>query len=101
MSEPIGIKHFDPKVVNHNGNQSLSDHPDQECIEFQARMSERIGAGEDLQSYSHMQTCQRCQDLVRDLEYIAEVAHQLIPVEEEPQSDLWAKIELAIERGEV
>jgi hypothetical protein len=38
--------------------------------------------------------------LVRDLEYIAEAARQLIP-EVEPESDLWAKIELAIERGEV
>ena len=106
MTDANGTKQFDPKVVPGSALQSENDQPDQapsdqECAEFQAMMPERIGAGEDLQSYPHMQTCERCRALVRDLEYIAEAARQLIPVEEEPQSDLWAKIELAIERGEV
>jgi hypothetical protein len=73
---------------------------DQECAEFQARMAERIAAGEDLASYPHMQTCERCRGLVSDLEHIAQVARLLMPTEEEPQTDLWAKIQLAIERGE-
>jgi hypothetical protein len=73
---------------------------DQECAEFQALMPKRIGAGEDLQTFPHMLTCERCRALVRDLEYIAEVARQLMPVEEEPRDELWAQIQLAIERGE-
>ncbi|HEY9125617.1 MAG TPA: hypothetical protein VIM62_00740 [Acidobacteriaceae bacterium] len=73
---------------------------DQECAEFQALMPERIGAGEDLQFYPHMLTCERCRALVRDLEYIAAAAKQLIPIEEEPREDLWAQIQLAIERGD-
>jgi hypothetical protein len=73
---------------------------DDDCAEFQALMPERIGAGEDLQSYEHMLTCERCRALVRDLEYIAEAARQLIPVEQEPPDDLWANIQSAIERGE-
>jgi hypothetical protein len=63
-------------------------------------MAERIGAGEDLQTYPHMLRCERCRDLVRDLEYIAEAARQLFPVEAEPPDELWAEIERAIERGE-
>jgi hypothetical protein len=73
---------------------------DQECAEFQALMPKRIGAGEDLQTFPHMLTCERCRALVRDLEYIAEVARQLMPVEEEPSDKLWTQIQLAIERGE-
>jgi hypothetical protein len=83
------------------------DHPvefteveDRECAEFQELMPERIGAGEDLQGYPHMQTCERCRALVRDLEYIAEAARRLIPIEEEPREDLWAQIQIAIERGD-
>lgn len=77
-----------------------NDAIDAECVEFQALMPERIGAGEDLQQFEHMLTCERCRALVRDLEYIAEAARQLIPVEEEPRDELWAQIQLAIEQGE-
>jgi hypothetical protein len=73
---------------------------DQECAEFQALMPKRIEIGEDLQTFPHMLTCERCRALVRDLEYIAEVARQLIPIEEEPRDELWTQIQLAIERGE-
>lgn len=73
---------------------------DVDCAEFQASMPRRIGAGEDLQADPHMLTCERCSSLVRELEYIAEAARQLIPIEEEPRDELWANIQLAIERGE-
>jgi len=76
------------------------DRTDDECAEFQATMPERIGAGEDLQTDPHMLTCERCRSLVRDLEYIAEAARQLMPIEEEPRDELWTNIQLAIERGE-
>ena len=88
-------------------NASPGDSPhetqeavDQECAEFQALMPKRIEAGEDLQTFPHMLTCERCRSLVRDLEYIAEVARLLIPVEEEPRDELWTQIQMAIERGE-
>jgi len=71
---------------------------DAECAEFQASMPERIGAGEDLQGDPHMLTCERCRLLVRDLEYIAEAARQLMPLEVEPPDELWTNIQLAIER---
>jgi hypothetical protein len=81
-------------------NQENQEIMDKECAEFQALMPKRIEAGEDLQTFPHMLTCERCRSLVRDLEYIAEVARRLIPVEEEPRDELWAQIKLAIERGE-
>lgn len=106
-------------IDNHNGSNrstpapepmhALSNDPlegsreeafNRECAEFQALMPKRIEAGDDLQSFPHMLTCERCRSLVRDLEYIAEVARQLIPVEEEPRDELWAQIKLAIEREE-
>jgi hypothetical protein len=86
--------------MNSDQLESAIDQADVECVEFQALMPERIGAGEDLQTYPHMLTCERCRALVRDLEAIAEAARQLMPVEIEPREDLWAQIQLAIERGE-
>jgi hypothetical protein len=104
MTEPNEIYRDDHGPTNGTVGQLHKDEFDlkfdQECVEFQAQMPERIGAGEDLQTYPHMLTCERCRSLVRDLEYIAEAARQLIPIEEEPHEDLWNKIQMAIESGE-
>jgi len=72
---------------------------DQECAEFQASMADRISNGEDLQAHPHMLTCERCTELVRELESIAEFAKLLMPIDAEPGDDLWIKIEgkLALE----
>ncbi len=86
---------------NHRESAEVSrDIVDADCARFQASMPERIGAGEDLQADPNMLTCERCRSLVRELEYIAEVARQLMPAEEEPRDELWTNIQLAIERGE-
>jgi hypothetical protein len=82
MTEPI----FQP------GNY-LSEADSAECAEFQASMAERIGEGEDLWSNPHMATCERCTALVRELEAIAEAARQLMPIDADPDDDLWSKIE--------
>lgn len=92
----------DPLKLKNAGAAQRSEAEDQECAEFQALMSTRIGNGEDLLLYPHMQTCERCRALLNDLETIAFVARQLIPAEEDPGDDLWVRIEsqLAIERGD-
>jgi hypothetical protein len=87
-------------LSNDRHEESREEAFNRECAEFQALMPKRIEAGDDLQAFPHMLTCERCRSLVRDLEYIAEVARQLIPVEEEPRDELWAQIQLAIEREE-
>ncbi len=71
----------------------LDPYADQECAQFQAGMAELIGNGEDLQDNPHILTCERCTALVRELETIAEVARQLLPIEEEPGDDLWVKLQ--------
>ena len=76
------------------------DQLDTECAQFQSSMPQRIGAGEDLQTDPHMLTCERCRSLVRELEYIAEAARQLMPLAEEPRDELWTNIQMAIERGD-
>jgi hypothetical protein len=100
MTEPNELHRKDHGANNGAAKTLENEEIDRECAEFQALMPERIGAGEDLQTYSHMLTCERCRSLVRDLEYIAEAARELMPIEEEPREDLWNKIRMAIESGE-
>jgi hypothetical protein len=78
-----------------------AEESDQECAQFQALMADRIGAGEDLQAFPHMLTCDRCRALVGDLEAIAAAARQLMPVDLEPRDDLWIKIQDAIDSKEI
>jgi hypothetical protein len=79
------------------------DPQDQECAEFQSLMAERIGAGEDLSTYDHMKTCQRCPALLRDLEYMAEsirTAFQDQEPELDPGDSVWDNIVAKINKGE-
>jgi anti-sigma factor RsiW len=59
-------------------------------------MAARIAAGEDLQTDAHLKDCARCQALLAELEAIAQAARLLLPIEEEPDDNLWQKIEQAI-----
>jgi hypothetical protein len=90
----------EPQEIKRDQLEAAGNGADSGCAEFQANMSERIGAGEDLQSDPHMLTCERCRSLVRELEYIVEVARQLMPIEAEPPDELWTNIQMAIERGD-
>lgn len=69
------------------------------CEEFQAKMPELIGTGEDISSHPHVQSCALCRALLNDLETIAEAARQLFPVED-PPDHLWKQIESAIKHEE-
>ncbi|MGD0547085.1 MAG: hypothetical protein ABR991_04580 [Terracidiphilus sp.] len=65
------------------------------CQNFQARLPEMIGAGENFAAHPHFQCCALCQALLADLESIAEAARQLFPIVE-PPDDLWEQIESAL-----
>jgi hypothetical protein len=69
------------------------------CQEFQAKLADLIGSGEDASSHPHLQSCENCRALLADLETIAEAARQLLPIEQ-PKEDLWDRIELAIQKEE-
>jgi hypothetical protein len=67
------------------------------CQDFQSRLPELIGSGENLAAHSHLQSCQRCSALLADLKAIAEAAHRLLPIVE-PPDDVWEHIESAIRK---
>jgi predicted anti-sigma-YlaC factor YlaD len=69
------------------------------CQEFQAQLADLVGSGEDVSLHPHLQNCETCRALLADLETIAEAARQLLPIEQ-PNEDLWDRIELAIKREE-
>jgi hypothetical protein len=69
------------------------------CQEFQERLADLIGSGEDAASHPHLKTCENCRALLADLETIADAARQLLPIQQ-PNEDLWDRIELAIRKEE-
>ena len=76
----------------------MNDYPNNmTCEEFQARMPELIGSGENASAHPHVQNCALCRALLTDLETIAEAARQLFPVEDPPDR-LWEQIESAIKQ---
>ena len=75
----------------------MLDRNNMTCEEFQAQMAEMIGTGEDASMHPHVQSCELCRALLRDLETIAEAARQLFPVEDPPDT-LWEKLESAIKQ---
>jgi hypothetical protein len=69
------------------------------CAEFQDRLPELFESGKDLNSQEHLETCENCAALVRDLEYIAQQAKLLLPLHD-PSPQVWDNIQSAIQRGE-
>jgi hypothetical protein len=65
------------------------------CAEFQDRMAELIGSGEDLNAHPHLKDCADCRALLSDLKTIADAARQLFP-SVEPPDEVWEHIQSAI-----
>lgn len=69
------------------------------CAEFQEQLpdlfaNQNSGIPESSALHEHLETCENCSALVRDLQYIAEQASLLLqPVEEEPSDSVWEKIQ--------
>jgi predicted anti-sigma-YlaC factor YlaD len=78
----------------------MSEDPkEMSCQEFQSKLADLVGSGKDVSMHPHLQNCETCRALLADLETIAEAARQLLPIEQ-PQEDLWERIEMAIKREE-
>lgn len=73
-----------------------SDRTTMSCAEFQAQLPELIGSGENVSAHPHIQSCELCRALLKDLETIAEAARQMFPAVE-PRDELWQQIESAIQ----
>jgi hypothetical protein len=73
------------------------------CIEFQEKLPELFSSGtngvpEDPSLQSHLDGCENCSALVRDLQYIADQARMLLePAEEEPSESVWSSIKSKLE----
>lgn len=63
------------------------------CEQFQEQLAELLAAGGiAFSDHAHLQSCANCAALVRDLQYIAEAARQLLPAHD-PSPALWSQIE--------
>jgi len=68
-----------------------------DCADFQEKLPEMFASGADSLSgdptlLEHLKTCENCSALVRDLQYIADQARQLLEPTHEPSDSLWDKI---------
>jgi hypothetical protein len=66
------------------------------CAEFQKILPEYMETGGTAEAQSHLRSCAVCSDLVRDLQYIAEAAKLLLPIEE-PSPRVWQGIQKSLE----
>jgi hypothetical protein len=67
------------------------------CAEFQKILPEYIEGGGSAEQRAHLRSCTVCSDLVQDLQYIAEAAKLLLPMEE-PSSRVWQGIQQSLEK---
>lgn len=74
-----------------------SGSPAISCAEFQEQLPELFASGsngipDDPIFQAHLDTCDNCSALVRDLQYIASEARRIFDHTEEPSDNLWDKI---------
>jgi hypothetical protein len=67
------------------------------CAEFQKILPEHIERGGNADAQEHLRSCAVCSDLVQDLQYIAEAAKLLLPIEE-PAPRVWQGIQKSLEK---
>lgn len=74
---------------------SKQTHTPRECDEFQRQLPDLFDTEQDLRDHAHLQTCENCAALVRDLEYIAAQAKLLLPIHD-PSPAVWNNIQSAL-----
>lgn len=67
-----------------------------DCAAFQERLPQLFAAETDFSKEPHLQTCENCAELVRDLEYIAQQAKLLMPIHD-PSPAVWENIRAALD----
>jgi hypothetical protein len=68
------------------------------CAEFQQRLPEIFESGGNLAGEQHLEACENCSALVRDLQYIAQQARLLLPIHD-PSPTVWENIQSALKKG--
>jgi hypothetical protein len=83
-------------MTSRNSKRSDSSAP-LSCAEFQQQLPDLFAAGHegvaDPNLTGHLKTCENCSALVRDLQYIADQARQLLEPTHEPSDNVWKKIQ--------
>jgi hypothetical protein len=77
--------------------ETRSDRKTMTCAEFQDQLPELFESHSDLSAEEHLQSCENCAALVRDLQYIAQQAKLLLPIHD-PSPGVWDKIDAAIQQ---
>jgi predicted anti-sigma-YlaC factor YlaD len=72
---------------------------DQNCAEFQQRLPQLFESETDFSKEKHLESCENCAELVRDLRYIAQQAKLLMPIHD-PAPAVWENIRTAIQSNE-
>ena len=67
------------------------------CAEFQKELPLLIDEGDKLDGAPHLKVCSNCQELVADLQYIADQAKLLLPMHD-PNPRVWNNIQASLER---
>ncbi len=83
-------------MKDHNASRSAGRPPmGADCIAFQDRLPQLFGAETDFSREPHLESCENCAELVRDLEYIAQQAKLLMPIHD-PSPAVWENIKTAL-----
>ena len=76
------------------------DSKSMSCEEFQSQLADLIGSGANVVDHPHISECKNnCLRLYEDLQTIADAAKQLFP-DQQPEDNLWERIESAIKKGD-
>src|SRR5215469_6689330 len=67
------------------------------CEQFQEVLPHIIESGGNAEQDAHLNSCQSCSELVRDLKYIAEQAKLLLPMRD-PNPRVWNSIQQSLQR---
>ena len=76
-------------------NEKIAGGISPDCAAFQDRLPRLFGADGDFSKEPHLETCENCAELVRDLEYIAQQAKLLMPIHD-PSPAVWENIRGAL-----
>jgi hypothetical protein len=69
---------------------------EESCAEFQHRLPQLFENKVEVSREAHLEGCDNCSELVRDLEYIAQQARLLLPIHD-PAPGVWENIRTALE----
>lgn len=77
--------------------REVLDRETMDCAKFQEHLPELFESGANVSAEEHIQGCENCAALVRDLEYIAAQAKLLLPIHD-PSDTVWEGIQAALKR---